>query len=69
VAAQDGPGHRAIAVLTLACAPVKRASPGVRLGIRRGAASRPPASRGDGAEGAAFVRLLCALAWPGPSSA
>jgi hypothetical protein len=32
VAAQDGPGHRAIAVPTLAFAQVKRAIPGVRLG-------------------------------------
>jgi hypothetical protein len=32
VAAQDGPGHGVIAVLTLAFATVKRAIPGVRLG-------------------------------------
>ena len=36
VAAQDGPGQRAIAVLTLAFAPVTRAVPGLRLGIRAG---------------------------------
>ena len=29
---RDGPGQRAIAVVTLAFAPVKRAIPGVRLG-------------------------------------
>ena len=50
VAAQDGPGQRAIAVLTLAFAPVKRAIPGVRLGPAGEAAFRPPASRGEGAE-------------------
>jgi hypothetical protein len=33
VAAQDGLWQRAVAVPTLACAPVKRAIPGVRLGI------------------------------------
>jgi hypothetical protein len=48
--AQDGPGQRAIAVLTLAFAPVKRAIPGVRLGPAGEAAFRPPASRGEGAE-------------------
>jgi hypothetical protein len=35
VAAQDGPGHRAIAVLTLALAPEPRAVPRLRLGIPR----------------------------------
>ena len=59
VAAQDGPGDRAIEVLTLAFAPVKRAIPGVRLGPAGEAAfRRPPASRGEGAEGTAFVRPM-----------
>src|SRR5713226_2901294 len=58
VAAQDAPGHRAIVVLTFAFAPVKRAIPGVRLGLAGEAAFRPPASRGEGAEGTAFVRPL-----------
>jgi hypothetical protein len=55
VATQDGPGQRAIAVLTLAVAPVKRGMPHVRLGPAGETASRPPASRGEGAEGTAFV--------------
>jgi hypothetical protein len=58
VAAQDGLGHRAIAVLTLAFALLKRPIPGVRLGPAGEAAFRPPASRGEGAEGAAFVRPM-----------
>ncbi len=41
VAAQDGPGHRAIAVLTLAFAPVTRAVPGLRLGNRRAGRMSP----------------------------
>src|SRR3990167_4222057 len=41
VATQDGPGHRAIAVLTLALAPVTRAVPGLRLGIRRAGRMSP----------------------------
>jgi len=41
VAAQDGPGHRAIAVLTLAFAPVTRAVPGLRLGSRRAGRIQP----------------------------
>jgi hypothetical protein len=52
VAAPDGPGHGAIAVPTLAFAPVTRAMPSVRLGPAGEATFRPPASRG---EGAAFV--------------
>jgi hypothetical protein len=36
VLAQDSPGHRAIVVLTLAFASVKRAIPGVRLGQQGG---------------------------------
>jgi hypothetical protein len=55
VAAQDGRGQRAIAVPTPVFAPVTRALPGVRLGPAGEAAFRPPASRGEGAEGAAFV--------------
>ena len=54
VAAQDGSGQRGIAVLTLAFAPVTRAIPGVRLGPEE-AAFRPPASRGEGAEGTPSV--------------
>src|SRR3990172_10851845 len=42
-------------MLTLAFAPVTRAMPGVRLGPAGEAACRPPASRGDGAEGTACV--------------
>jgi hypothetical protein len=38
--------------------PLTRAGPGSRLGIRRPAACYPPGSRGEGAEGAAFVRLM-----------
>jgi hypothetical protein len=58
VAAQDGPGQRAIAVLTLAFAPVTRAMLGVRLGPAGEAVCRPPASRGEGAEGTACVRPM-----------
>jgi len=58
VAAQDGSGQRAIAVLTLAFALVKRAIPGVRLGPAGEAAFRPPASRGEGPKRAAFVRPM-----------
>jgi len=65
VAAQDGPGQRAIAVLTLAFAPVKRAIPRVRLGPAGEAAFRPPASRGEGADGTAFVRPMRPPANPG----
>ena len=64
-AAQDGPGQRAIAVPTLAFAPVKRAIPRVRLGPAGEAACRPPASRGEGAEGTAFVRPMRPPANPG----
>jgi len=52
---QNGLGQRAIAVRTLAFAPVTRAMPGVRLGPAGEAACRPPGSLGEGAEGAAFV--------------
>jgi len=55
VEAQDGPGHRAIAVLTLAVAPVTRALPRVRLGPAGQAAFHPPAPHGEGAEGAACL--------------
>ena len=51
------PEYRAIAVLTLAFALVTRALPGVRLRPAGEAAFRPPASRGEGAEGTAFVHL------------
>jgi hypothetical protein len=52
-------GPRAIAVLTLAFAPVTRAMPGVRLGPAGEAACRPPALRGEGAEGTASVLCAC----------
>jgi hypothetical protein len=42
-------------VLTLAFTPVKRAVLGLRLGPAGEAAFRPPASRGEGAEGVAFA--------------
>jgi len=58
VAAQDGSGQGAIAVLTLAFAPVKRAIPGVRLGPAGQAALRPPASRDAGAGGTASGRPM-----------
>ena len=61
--AQDGPGQRAIAVLTLKFAPVKRAMPRVRLGPAGEAACRPPESRGEGAQGTAFVRPMRLAAW------
>jgi hypothetical protein len=51
-------GQRAIAVPTLAFAPVTRAVPGVRLGPAGQVASRPPASRGEEAERTAFVRPM-----------
>ena len=59
VAAPDVPGQRAIAVLTLAVAPVKQAPPGVRLGPTGEGACRPPASRGERAEGTQrlYVRM------------
>jgi hypothetical protein len=41
VAAQDGPLQRAIAEWTLAFAPVTRAVPGLRLGIRAGGRMSP----------------------------
>jgi hypothetical protein len=64
VAAQDGPGQRAIAVRTLAFAPVTRAMPGVRLGPAGVAACRPPAPRDEGAEGVALLRLCaCGGGW------
>ena len=58
VAAQHGAGQRAIAVLPLAFAPVKRALPGVRWGPAGETACRPPASHREGAEGAAFIRPM-----------
>jgi hypothetical protein len=48
-------GQRAITVPTLAFAPVTQAIPGVRLEPAGEAAFRPPASRDEGTEGAAFV--------------
>ena len=51
VAAQDGPGHRAIAALTLAFAPVTRAVPGLRLGIRRAGRMSPTRSARRGSRG------------------
>ena len=58
-AAQDGSDHRAIAVPTLAFAPMKRAIPGVRLGPAGEAALRLPGSRSEGAEGER-LSVLCA---------
>jgi hypothetical protein len=51
VAAQDSPRHRAIAVLTLAFAPVPRAVPGLRLGIRRAGRMSPTRGARRGSRG------------------
>ena len=58
VAAQDGPGHRAIMALTLASSPVTRQSRVSGWGSAGRVTCRPRDSCGEGAEGAAFVRPM-----------
>ena len=64
MAAQDGPGHRAIAVLTLAFAPVTRAVPGLRLGIRRAGRMSPTRVARGGSRG----RSVCPSHAPAPEA-
>jgi len=63
--ARDGPGQRAIAVRTLAFAPVKRVMPGVRLGIRRGGRMSPTRVARRGSRGSS----VCPSFGPRPRSA